>query len=74
MTGVVVQDMMVPAPFVALALVVVALNVVIAAAVATYGAQKGFPFAPVLIAAIFIGFPLVLLAVALMPPRQDLGG
>jgi hypothetical protein len=43
---------MVPGPFVALALVVVALNVVVAAAVATYGGQKGFPFAPVLIAAI----------------------
>lgn len=44
----------------------------IAAPVAHYGAQKGFPFAPVLIAAIFIGFLFVLLAVALMPPRQDL--
>jgi hypothetical protein len=52
-----------------IALGVFLLNIAIAMAVANYGPSKGFPFAPVLIAALFIGFPLVLLAVALMPPR-----
>jgi hypothetical protein len=55
--------------FVEVAFVIIGLNVVSSAAVAAYGAGKGFPFVPVLIGSLFIGFPIVLLAVALMPAR-----
>lgn len=55
--------------FVAVAVGIIVLNVAISVAVANYGSGKGFPFVPVLIASVFIGFPLVLLAVALMPAR-----
>ena len=52
-----------------LGFVVFAANVLASIAVAGYASRNGFPYVPVLIASIFLGFPLVLLAVALMPPR-----
>lgn len=60
------------AGFFEIALLVVLANVVLSIAVARYGAAKGFPFLPLLTASVFIGFPLVLLAAALMPPRSGL--
>ena len=37
---------------------------------AKYASRKGFPFVPILVAALFISFPVVLLIVALAPSRQ----
>ena len=43
-------------------------NIVLAVAVANYARNRGFPFAPVLVAAIFFSVPLVWFIVAVMPP------
>jgi hypothetical protein len=37
---------------------------------AQYASRKGFPFAPILVACLFVSFPVVLLIVALAPSRQ----
>jgi hypothetical protein len=49
---------------------VIANNLAIAPAVASYGARKGFPICPGGDRRDLYRLPLVLLAVALMPPRQ----
>jgi zinc transporter ZupT len=59
----------VPDVFLVVCIVVLA-NLVASVAVANYAATKGFPFLAILIASVFVGFPLVLLAVALMAPRR----
>lgn len=45
-----------------------------AAMTAGYGREQGYPFVPLFIAAVFLGFPLVLLVVAIaagpQTPRQ----
>ncbi len=40
---------------------------------ASYASRKGFPFIPILAACVFIGFPIVLLIVALVPSRPTPG-
>jgi hypothetical protein len=40
---------------------------------ASYASRKAFPFTPVLIVCLFIGFPIVLLIVALAPSRLPSG-
>ncbi len=56
-------------PVLTIFIILLVVNVAASIAVASYGARKGFPFAPVLIASVFVGFPLVLLVIAVMPPR-----
>lgn len=50
---------------------IMVINVALAFAVASYGRSKGFPYAPILVAAIFVSVPLTWLIVALMPPRSS---
>jgi hypothetical protein len=61
-----------PGTFIALVCIVVGLNLLVSVAVARYGERKGFPFMPVLIASFFLGFPIALLAVALVPARPGM--
>lgn len=61
----------IPVPAIALAIVIWLL---LAYAVAQYGENKGFAFAPLFIATLFLGFPLVLLGIALaagLRPKED---
>ena len=50
---------------------IIVFNIALAFAVASYGRSKGFPYAPILVAAIFVSVPLTWLIVALMPPRTS---
>ena len=43
----------------------IALNLIVVWLVASYGRDKGYPFAPLFISACFLGFPLVLLAIVI---------
>lgn len=58
--------------YILLVLAIVLLNVASAIAVAWYAARKGFPFVPILLAAVVISFPIVWLVVALLPPRDEI--
>jgi hypothetical protein len=40
---------------------------------ASYASRKGFPFIPMLVACVFVGFPIPLLIVALAPSRAPSG-
>lgn len=43
----------------------IALNLIVTWLVASYGRDKGYPFAPLFVSAFFLGFPLVLLAIVI---------
>jgi hypothetical protein len=60
----------VPPWFIILAAGLVLLSIWASVLTAKYASRKGFPFAPILVACLFIGFPVVLLIVALAPSRQ----
>jgi hypothetical protein len=49
---------------------IVLLSIVACVWTAQYASRKGFPFVPILVASLFISFPVVLLIVALAPARQ----
>ncbi len=49
---------------------IVIVRLVVAFVVADYADGMGFPFAPIFISPLFLGFPLPLLLVALTPPRS----
>ena len=52
-----------------IALLVLAVSIGCSMATASYARSKGFPYWPILIAALFISFPIVLLVVAVAPRR-----
>jgi hypothetical protein len=60
----------IPLGIVLIAIGIVLLSIWACVLTAKYARRKGFPFAPILIACLFIGFPIVLLVVALVPARQ----
>jgi hypothetical protein len=57
--------------FIIVVVLLVAANTLLAFAVANYARDKGFPFVPVLVAAMFFSVPATWLIVALMPPPSD---
>jgi hypothetical protein len=60
----------VPPWFIVGAVGVVLLSIWASVLTAKYASRKGFPFAPILVACLFVSFPIVLLIVALAPSRQ----
>lgn len=44
---------------------------VLSACVALYGSSRGYPFFPLFVCGIFLGFPLVLLVVTVAPRRAE---
>jgi hypothetical protein len=60
----------VPLGFVLIAAAIVLLSIAACVWTAPYASRKGFPFAPILIVSLLVSFPVVLLIVALAPPRQ----
>lgn len=61
------------------AVVVAAAWVMLATMTANYGANRGFDFAPLFVCSLFLGFPLVLLAITIAAPilsraRRDTRG
>ena len=54
-----------------LILVLWVINIILAFAVANYARNRGFPFAPVLVGAIFVSVPLVWFIVAVMPAPNN---
>ena len=59
----------VPAWFALVAVAVLVISIGCGWLTASYATRKGFPFFPVFLATFVLPFPIVLLAVALMPPR-----
>lgn len=64
----------VPLGLVVVAAGIVLLSVLASVWTAKYASRKGFPFAPILVASLFVSFPVVLLIVALAPSRQPPAG
>lgn len=60
----------VPLWFVLIAAGLLLLSIWACVMTAKYASRKGFPFVPILIACLFISFPIVLLVVALVPARR----
>ena len=58
-----------PGTFALIAVLLIGLSIACSMATASYAQRKGFPYWPILIAALFISFPIVLLVVALAPRR-----
>ena len=49
---------------------ILALKLIIDYLVASYGSDQGFPFVPLFVSSFFLGFPLVLLAIAVGTGRR----
>jgi hypothetical protein len=60
----------VPLWFVLLVAGIALLSILACLWTAKYASRKGFPFVPILVASLFVSFPIVLLIVALAPSRQ----
>ena len=64
----------IPLWFILIAAGVVLLSICACGWTAAYAGRKGYPFVPVLVAALFLSFPVVLLIVALAPSRVPPAG
>ena len=63
-----------PTGFILIAAALVLLSICASVLTAKYASRKGFPFVPILVACLFVSFPVVLLIVALAPSRQPPAG